>query len=332
MIRSYSGGAIPLPNGSEINQSQCPELKKLVGKTLITTDGRTLLGGDDKAGVAIITELAAHLMERPYLPHGPVHICFTCDEEIGRGTKHFQRNQTKAIVGYTLDGGGAGTIDQETFSADLATIEFIGANIHPSIAKGRMVNALRAASLFVAKLPLDRLAPEATDGRDGFIHPYEIQGGVGKASVQAILRNFDTAQLKVYETYLNEIADEIKSMIPGIQIVVRIQRQYRNMADGLRKLPQAVELAKRAFELLERPCELGVIRGGTDGALMTELGLPTPNLSSGQYNIHSTLEFACLDEMVEAIEHLIVLLDLWQQFGKSLSRRARLGSEELLRK
>lgn len=317
VIKDYGGGPIPLPKGPVICDQQCPELQKLRGKTLITTDGSTLLGGDDKAGVAIITELAAHLIERPHLRHGPIQVVFTCDEEIGRGTKHFDPKKAGAVVGYTLDGGGAGTIDQETFSADMAVVEFIGSNIHPAIAKGRMVNAVRAAAHFISKLPREHRSPESTDGRQGFIHPFDIEGGVGKAKVQAILRDFDTEQLGIYAAQLEQLAAETRREFPGLKVEVKIQRQYRNMADGLKKAPMAVELARKAFENLGRPCELGVIRGGTDGALMTEMGLPTPNLSSGQYNIHSVLEFACLDEMVEAVEHLIVLLDLWQQHSQS---------------
>jgi tripeptide aminopeptidase len=318
VIESYAGGDIPLADGkSVIRVEQCPALSDLVGTTLITTDGRTLLGSDDKSGVAVIMELAEVLMERRDLPHGPVRILFTCDEEIGRGTKHVELRKAAATVGYTLDGGGAGQIDQETFSADMAIVRFVGHNIHPSIAKGRMVNAVRAAGLFLAELPMDRLSPESTDDRDGFVHPYDIAGGVGEVKLQFILRDFETARLVDQANLLRTIANKVESQVPGIRIEVNTQRQYRNMADGLKKLPMAVELAERAFHVLGVPCERSIVRGGTDGSLLTEMGLPTPNLSCGQHNIHSVFEFACLDQMQSALAHLIVLLDLWQQTSRA---------------
>lgn len=318
VVDDYGGGDIVLGNsGQAITAKHCPQLDGLRGKTLITTDGRTLLGGDDKAGVAIIMELALTLVENPQLPHGPVQILFTCDEEIGHGTQYVDLEKIGARVGYTIDGGGAGEIDQETFSADRATVKFTGHNIHPALGKNRMINALRGAGKFLASLPCDRLSPETTDDRQGFLHPYEISGGVGAATLQLILRDFETQKLTEYASFLTEMARKVESEIPGLKIEVETQRQYRNMADGLRRMPLAVELAENAFKQLNRPCERCIVRGGTDGALLTEMGLPTPNLSSGQYNIHSVLEFACLDQMIESAEHLIVLLDLWQKQGRS---------------
>jgi tripeptide aminopeptidase len=171
--------------------------------------------------------------------------------------------------------------------------------------------------LFLAELPIDVLSPESTDGRDGFVHPYDISGGVGEAKLQLILRDFDTAKLAEQADFLRAVANRVESKLQGVHIEVTTQRQYRNMADGLRKLPQAVELAERAFHILGVPCERSIVRGGTDGSLLTEMGLPTPNLSCGQHNIHSVFEFACLDEMETALAHLVVLLDLWQQTSRS---------------
>jgi tripeptide aminopeptidase len=318
VIESYGGGPIRLgASGLAIDPADSPELRDLHGKTLITTDGTTLLGGDDKAGVAILMELAHHLIERPYLPHGPIQLLFTCDEEIGRGTRYVDRQRLTATVGYTLDGGGAGVIDHETFSADGAVVQFLGKNIHPSIAKGRMVNALRAAGVYLALLPRDHLSPESTEARQGFVHPYQLQGSVAEATLHLILRDFQTDKLEDHAMLLRRIAQEVEQQVAGIRISIDIRHQYRNMADGLRRLPLAVGLAQQAFELLGRSPRLESIRGGTDGALLTELGLPTPNLSAGQYNIHSPLEFACLDHMVAAVEHLVVLVDLWQLHGRS---------------
>ncbi len=313
VIDAYPGGDISLPSGETISVAACDSLQSLVGKTLITTDGTTLLGGDDKAGIAIIMELAQTLIENPHLSHGPVRVLFTCDEEIGRGTDKIDLQQLNATVAYTLDGGGAGLIDVETFSADAATVRFRGYNIHPAIAKDRMVNALRAAGDFVAALPRQTDSPESTDGRDGFIHPHSIHGGVGEATIELILRSFETEDLKDYADRIREIARQIADQTEGLSVEVDIRRQYRNLREGLAGLPQAIELAEQAFANLGGSCTKTIVRGGTDGSQLTEKGLPTPNLSSGQHNIHSVKEFACLDEMADAVEHLVELMSLWSE-------------------
>lgn len=312
VIDTYSGGDISLSHGQSITVASCPDLESLIGKTLVTTDGSTLLGGDDKAGAAIIMELAHTLIENPHLQHGSVRLLLTCDEEIGRGTDKIDLEKLNAMVAYTLDGGGAGVIDVETFSADAATVRFRGHNIHPAIAKGRMVNALRGVSDFVAALPRE-LTPEQTDGREGFIHPHSLSGGVGEASVELILRSFESEHLDRYADQIRDVANKIVEQTPGLSVEVDVRRQYRNLREGLAKLPEAVTLAEQAFVNLDRPYVKTIVRGGTDGSQLTEKGLPTPNLSSGQHNIHAVTEFACLDEMVEAIEHLIELLALWNE-------------------
>jgi tripeptide aminopeptidase len=317
VIDPYDGGDIMLDSGATISVGETPELELLVGQTLITTDGRTLLGGDDKAGVAAIMELANHLMERPHLPHGPIRILFTCDEEIGRGTQYFQTSRARAIAGYTLDGGGEGVLDVETFSADMATVHFHGYNIHPALGKGRMVNAVRAMSQLIAALPTDRLAPEVTEDREGFIHPFNVTGSVAQATAQFLLRDFDTEQLSKYATIIRSTAQQICERTPRLRFECEIVEQYRNMADRLKAFPIAADLAERAYQLLQIPNKRGSIRGGTDGAQMTALGLPTPNLSVGQYNIHSVKEFVSLDQMVRAVQHALVLSELWQSHGRS---------------
>ncbi len=311
VIDAYMGGDIQLENGGVISPSTSPTLDTVVGKTLITTDGTTLLGGDDKAGIAIIMEVAESLVEQPHLPHGNVRLLFTCDEEIGRGTDKIDLDKLDATVAYTLDGGGVGSIDVETFSADAAKVRFTGYNIHPAIAKDRMVNATRAAADFIAALPRTQDTPETTSNRQGFIHPHTVRGGVGEATVELILRSFDKEDLTTYADQLREIANAIASQTPGLNVEVTTRQQYRNLRDGLQKLPAAVGLAIEAFERLGLPHRTEIVRGGTDGSQLTEKGLPTPNLSSGQHNIHSVTEFACLDEMVVAAEHAIQLLLLW---------------------
>jgi tripeptide aminopeptidase len=315
VIRNYRGGDLVLLGDPQqvIQVVENPALQTLHGATLITSDGTTLLGSDDKAGMAVIVEAAAHLMEHPEIPHGVIRLLFTCDEEIGRGVSHVDLEKLGATVCYTLDGSGAGEIDVETFSADLATVTVRGVNIHPSIAKGRMVNALRAVGEFLARLPRDRLAPEATDGRLGFIHPYHIAGGVGQAVVKLILRDFQTAELARHAALLVALAAEVERGFPGVKIDVAITKQYRNMGDGLVREPRAVEYAEQAYQRLGRVAKRTVVRGGTDGALLTEKGLPTPNLSTGQHNPHSRLEWACLDEMLQATKVLVELVQVWTQ-------------------
>jgi len=317
VIDSYDGEDITLPSGAVISTRSYPDLLSMQGQTLVTTDGTTLLGGDDKAGVAIIMELAQTLIEQPSIPHGPIKIVFTCDEEIGHGTDHIDVSALEATVAYTVDGGGQGVIDHETFSADAATVTFTGHNIHPAIAKGRMLNSIRAASDFVASLPRDRQTPETTDDREGFLHVHDITGGVGQTEVELILRSFETSDLPAYADQLRELADAAAESWPGMRADVAVRRQYRNLRDGLAELPEAIDFAEEAFARLGVPCRREIIRGGTDGSQLTEKGLPTPNLSSGQHNIHSVLEFANLDEMLVATSHLIELVQLWAAKGKS---------------
>lgn len=318
VIRNYGGGDIVLPGDRSkvIRVAENPELTKLVGKTLVTTDGTTLLGGDDKAGMAVITELAAMLSQHPEIPHGPIRILFTCDEEIGHGVDHVDLSKLAADVGYTLDGGGAGEIDVETFSADMATIDFHGVNIHPSIAKGRMVNAIRMAADFVSRLPRKECSPETTDGRQGFLHPFEIRGGVQHATLEVLLRDFETARLGEQADLLRSIASDVQREFSGSRIEVKIVQQYRNLGDGLAKEPRAAALAERAHQNLSLASKRSIIRGGTDGSLLTARGLPTPNLSTGQHNPHSPLEWVCLEEMSQAVAVLVELVQLWSRESK----------------
>jgi tripeptide aminopeptidase len=313
VIENYTGGDVHLPGDPQkvIRVTECPDLEAAVGCTLITSDGTTLLGADDKAGIAVIMEAAAFLMENPDRKHGPVRICFTCDEEIGHGVDHIDLEQLGAVACYTLDGSGADTIDIETFSADLAIVNIAGKNIHPSIAKDKMVNALRAASDFLARLPHNRLAPEVTEGREGFLHPYEISGGVGNARIKILLRDFDTTALAGHAAVLRAAAEETQLAFPDAKFEIDVKYQYRNMADGLAEDPRAVDCAKQASERLGTTAELAIVRGGTDGSRLTEMGLPTPNLSSGQHTPHSPLEWACLEEMVHSAEWIVAIAETW---------------------
>jgi tripeptide aminopeptidase len=313
IVHDYSGGDLPLPNDREkvIRVVDNPELKELHGCTLITTDGTTLLGGDDKAGVAVIMEVASRLQEDPDLPHGPVQILFTCDEEIGRGVEFVDMSQIDAVAAYTLDGPGANQIDVETFSADLATVTLRGVNIHPSIAKDRMVNAVRGAADFLARLPANTLSPETTDGRQGFLHPYQLSGGVAEVQIKILLRDFETGILQDLAARLRDAAKETQTARPGITVSVEVTPQYRNMREGLSREPRAVSYAEQALRRLGRTPERTIIRGGTDGSQLTARGLPTPNLSCGQHNPHAPLEWVCLEEMMQSGYLLVELLRIW---------------------
>ncbi len=313
--RDYDGRDIVLPGDTSkvIRVADNPDLVPLVGKTLVTTDGTTLLGADDKAGIAVIMSAAAHLAAHPEIPHGPIRICFTCDEEIGRGTDHLDLKKLGAHVGYTLDGGGVGEIDGETFSADLAVVTITGVNIHPAIAKGRMINAVRIAGAFLERMPWQTLAPEATADRQGFLHPYRIDGGVGACTLRILLRDFDTLKLADKAAMLRNIADLLIAEHPGAAIDVKVTAQYRNMAEGLVKEPRAVDFAEAAMKRVGLSPKRTIVRGGTDGSRLTELGLPTPNLSCGEHNLHSPLEWTCLEEMEIAVRVLVELAQIWGQ-------------------
>lgn len=314
VVVDYDGRDIVLgDSGLEITVKENPELADLVGTTIVTTDGTTLLGGDDKAGIAIIMQVAETLQRHPELPHGTVRLLFTCDEEIGRGVQHVDLSALAADVCYTLDGGGHGEIDVETFSADCATVTVHGTNIHPSIAKDRMVNSLRGMAQFVYRLPHKAMAPEVTAGREGFLHPYDLTGGVEKSVLKVLLRAFDTDELAEQADRLRKIAAEVEQEVPGCRVELDIVKQYRNLGDGLKQEPRAVAHAITAHERLGRPYKCTSIRGGTDGSQLTELGLPTPNLSSGQHNPHSPREFACVDEMAAACEVVVELLKVWAE-------------------
>lgn len=317
-----------------IRVAETEGLAKLAGKTLITSDGTTLLGADDKAGVAVIMTAAAELMgmavsqspltlpsppkgerglraESHPIAHGPIRIVFTCDEEVGRGVDKVDLKKIGALCAYTLDGESIGELDHETFSADLAVVTITGRNIHPGLATGKMVNAIRLAGVFISRLPWQRLAPETTADRDGFLHPYVIEGGVHEVKLRIILRSFVTAELADHAAVLRRVADSILAEHPRARIDIEIKKQYRNMREALEKEPRAVSLAAEAIRRVGLEPSFKSIRGGTDGSRLSELGLPTPNLAVGMHNFHSPLEFACLEEMETSVKILIELAQLW---------------------
>jgi tripeptide aminopeptidase len=309
----YDGKDIVLAGDASkvLRVSDLPELARFTGKTIITTDGTTLLGGDDKAGVSVIMETAARLLARPNIAHGPIRILFTCDEEIGHGVDHVDLKKLGALVAYTLDGGSEGEIDDETFSADLAIVTITGVNIHPGLAKGKMVNAVRLAGLFLDRLPRVTLAPEATADREGFLHPYRIEGGVAEVKIRVLLRDFETTKLAEKAELLRAAARLLSAEFPSAKVDVAVTPQYRNMAEGLTKEHRALAFADAAMQRAGLNPKRCIVRGGTDGSRLTEMGLPTPNLSCGEHNIHSPLEWTCLEEMQSSVRVLVELARLW---------------------
>ena len=311
--KNYDGNDIVLPGDKSrvIKVADSPALRELTGKTIITSDGTTLLGADDKSGVAVIMTAAAHLMARPEIKHGPIRIIFTCDEEVGRGVDKLDLKKINATCAYTLDGETIGELDNETFSADLAIVTIQGCNIHPGLATGVMVNAIRLAGLFLSRMPWQTLAPENTSKREPFLHPYVLEGGVEKATIRILLRSFETPDLPKLADVLRAVATTVTNAHPRSKIDIEVKKQYRNMREALATEPRAVDLAARAIKACGIEPRFQAIRGGTDGSRLSELGLPTPNLAVGMHNFHSPLEFACLEEMEASARILIELAQLW---------------------
>jgi tripeptide aminopeptidase len=310
--RAYDGGVIELPRWeTRLDPRTMPELSAKVGHDLVTSSGDTLLGADDKAGVAAIMTAIAHLAAHPELPRPTLRVGFTPDEEIGQGAKLFDIERFGALCAYTVDGSEIGEFQSESFSAYEAVIAVEGIEVHPGQATGKMVNALRLAAQIVAALPSDRLAPESTAGRDGFIHPYELSGSPGLATVRLILRDFDEDKLEQHRELLERTVHEVLATQPRARARVDVKRQYRNMGLFLGDVPYVIEAAQDAIraEGLE-PVQIP-IRGGTDGSLLSEMGLPTPNLFTGGHEYHSVREWASVQDMAAASATLIRLAEVW---------------------
>lgn len=308
----YQGQDLPLPGlGKVMSPREFPELKEYIGQTVITSDGSTLLGTDCKAGLTAIVEAAERLIKDPSIPHGEIRLVFSVDEEVGGGTKHMGPDRIKADVAYTLDGGGHSMVDCETFSANLATIKITGINTHPSYGKGQMVNAIRIGCDFISRLPQVSLSPETSDKRQGFLHPYSFEGGVDSVTIKIILRDFETPALDDYKALLESIAVALRAEHPKAVIEVEVTKQYRNMRDGLVKEPRALLYAYEAMRRVGCTPRKTIIRGGTDGSGLTEMGLPTPNLSSAQHNIHSPYEWTTVEEMELTTQLLLALAAVW---------------------
>ena len=311
----YDGRDLVLPDdpSAVLTRREIPALESQMGHDIVTASGTTLVGADDKAGVAEIVTAAAFLMAHPEIPHGPVRIAFTPDEEIGRGTKHFDVARFGARCAYTMDGGGRGEFEMETFSADAITVTFHGFNTHPGFAKGRMINAIKLAAAFLERLPRDSMSPETTDDYEGFVHPYIVQAGVERTSVKLIVRDFVTAALADKEALVERLAREAVAAHPGARIDVAIEEQYRNMKEVLDHHPDVVEHAREAIRRAGLEPRTRPIRGGTDGSRLSFMGLPTPNIFAGEHNFHSRLEWVSVQDMEKAVEVIVNLCRVWEE-------------------
>lgn len=311
--RSYDGKEIVLPDDPHqvISPAQSPYLASKTGEDIVTASGTTLLGADDKAGVAIIMAMARHLLSNPDVPHGPLRVCFTPDEEIGRGVSPSLPGDLRADVAYTLDGGRVGEVVFETFSADKAVVRIEGVSIHPGQAKDKLVNALYLAAKIVMTLPQATLTPGTTSDRQGFIHLYELNGTAATAELQFILRDFDDDELAAHGDLLRQVCETVQATEPRSKITCEITPQYRNMRNWLEQDMRPVDLAREACRRCGIEPFSTLTRGGTDGSRLTEMGVPTPNLFTGMQNFHGPLEWVSVQDMSRATNVCIELARLW---------------------
>jgi len=312
---NYNGQDLVLPDhpSAVIGFADNPHLAGQIGNDIITASGTTLLGADNKAGVAEIMAAVEYLLSHPEIPHGPIRIGFTPDEEVGNGTAHFDVEQFGAYCAYTMDGETLGELQVETFSADSITVTFHGFNAHPGFAKGKMVNAIKVAAEFIARLPSQGLSPETTDGHDGFVHPYVMEAGVETTSVKLLVRDFETEKLQEMETQVEQLAHEAVAVYPGSRVETNVEESYRNMKEVVDHHPDVVENACEAFRRAGlKPC-IEPIRGGTDGSRLSFMGLPTPNIFAGEHNFHSRYEWISTSDMHKAVEVIIELCQVWEE-------------------
>ena len=313
--RAYDGRDLILPDdpSAVLRLADNPALADQIGHDIVTASGTTLLGADNKAGVAEIVTAAAYLVAHPEIAHGPVRIAFTPDEEVGRGTQHFDVARFGARCAYTMDGGSRGEIEIESFAADAMTVTFHGFNTHPGYAKGRMVNAIKVAAAFINRLPHDVLSPETTDGHDGFVHPYVITASVEQTSVRLLIRDFVTAGLKEKGALLERLALDAAAKYPGARVEIAVEESYRNMREVLDRHPGIADHAREAIRRAGLEPRTHPIRGGTDGSRLSFMELPTPNLFSGEHNFHSRLEWVSAEDMEKAVEVIVHLCRVWEE-------------------
>lgn len=324
-VVTYDGGRLALPGNPEVvlDPGESPDLGNHAGHEIVTSDGTTLLGADDKAGVAAIMTAASYLLSHPEVKHGRVRVAFTTDEEVGHGAKFFDVEAFGASCAYTIDGSSAGDIEDETFSAQGVKVTFHGFSVHPGFAKDRLVNSLKLAGEFVTRLPHDD-SPEATEGRRGFSHPVAVEGGAEETVVQLIVRDFEMSEVDRRVDELRTLARDVVAGVPGASVEVESQIQYRNMRDHLQERPEVVESALEAVRRAGLEPKRGYIRGGTDGSVLTEKGLPTPNIFSGAHDFHSVKEWVCVHDMAAAAATIVHLAEVWAERGSEASSLSKL--------
>lgn len=316
--RNYNGKDIILPDDETqvIAVKQHPYLEQKMGEDIITASGTTLLGADDKAGVAIIMDFANCLVNNPDIKHGDIKILFTPDEEIGKGVNHVNLEKLGADYAYTLDGGERGAYTDETFSADGVTVTFNGISAHPGYAKDKLVNALKVAGTFLDLLPKDSFSPETTEDREGFVHPVHFEGNAEKAAVSFIIRDFETARLKLHETRLEQFAKQATGKYPGSDYTFEVAEQYRNMKEVLAHHPQIGEYVEEAMKRSEITFAQHSARGGTDGSRLSFMGLPCPDIFTGEMAFHGKHEYVSIQDMQKSVEVLINLVQVWEEEAK----------------
>ncbi|HMI62650.1 MAG TPA: peptidase T [Puia sp.] len=313
--RNYDGGDLVLPDDPTqvISSREHPYLATKKGEDIITASGTTLLGADDKAGVAVIMDLAQYLLRHPECPHGRIRLLFTPDEEIGRGVDRLDLQRLGADFGYTLDAGERGTVEDETFSADGVKITFHGVSAHPGYAKDRLVNAIKVAGHFLDSLPKDEWSPETTEGRYGFVHPVRMSGIAEKAVVEFIIRDFVTARLTAYEEHLRNKVEDALAVFPGATADFGVSEQYRNMKEILDHHPEVSQYAAEAIQRAGIPVQKSSARGGTDGSRLSFMGLPCPNLFTGEMAFHGKHEYVSIQDMEKSVETIVHLAVIWEE-------------------
>jgi tripeptide aminopeptidase len=313
--KKYKGGDIKLKGDKSqvIEFDKNPALKDCMKHDIITSDGTTLLGADNKAGIAEIMAAMQYLIANPSIKHGKIRVAFTVDEEVGEGTKYFDIKKFGADYAYTIDGETVGEIENETFCADTAIINIKGVNMHPGYAKDRLVNAIKIAAEMLEKLPKEGMAPETTEGREGYLHPHSIKGAVEHSELIFLVRDFEVDGLKEKENFLQMLCNKFISKYPKAAISLEIKESYRNMKQILDKYPLVVEYAQEAVRRTGLKPKLNLIRGGTDGARLSYMGLPTPNIFTGGHNFHSKKEWISVQDMQKAVETIVHLCEIWAE-------------------
>ena len=313
IVKNYQGGDITLQNGIVLEADKNPELADMIGMDIVTTDGTTLLGTDDKAEIDAILDAVNYFVNNPEVKHGKIKLGFTPDEEVGRGADKFDVEKFGAQFAYTIDGSTRGEVETETFSADAVDINIIGINVHPGYAKGKMVNSLKVASHLMELLPKDTLSPETTEGREGYVHCVSMNGNEELTNLKFIIRDFKAEKLQEYEDTLKKLVEKAVADYPGSSFEFKVIEQYRNMKEILDQHPEVEEYAVESLNRLGITPIQSAIRGGTDGSRLSFMGLPTPNLFAGGHNFHANTEYCAVQDLIASVKNIVTLVGIWEE-------------------